>query len=184
MVETWDLYDEDRVNTNQTIEKGKLLPNGKFRLVVHICIFNDEHQMLIQQRKEFKHSFPNFWDLSVGGSVMAGENSKLAAQREVKEELGVDIDLNNNRPLLTFNFKNGFDDIYLIKKNVNIEDIVLQDCEVKNVKWASKAEILNLIKNSEFIPYFPSFIETLFDMITNSPDRGHNLFIPQHQKEN
>lgn len=31
------------------------------------------------------------------------------------------------------------------------------------VKWASKEEVLKLLEEEEFLPYFPSFIEWLFE---------------------
>lgn len=41
--------------------------------------------------------------------------------------------------------------------------LILQHEEVQNVKWASKGEIFNLIKNGDFIPYYDSLIHLIFD---------------------
>ncbi|MFC7687088.1 NUDIX domain-containing protein [Ureibacillus sp. GCM10028918] len=162
-MELWDLYDINRNKINRTWVRGDKLQPGNFHLVIHICIFNSNGDMLIQQRQPFKEGWPNMWDLTVGGSAIAGDTSQTAAQRELYEELGLNIDLQQIRPHLTINFENGFDDIYLIEKNVQLHTLTLQYEEVQNVKWASKKEILTMIKDGKFIPYYESLIQLIFD---------------------
>lgn len=86
------------------------------------------------------------------------------AEREVYEEIGYKLSLDGIRPALTINFEDGFDDMYLIKKDIEISDLYLQYEEVKAVKWASKEEILKMIDEETFIPYHKSLIELLFFM--------------------
>ena len=86
------------------------------------------------------------------------------AEREVYEEIGYKLSLDGIRPALTINFEDGFDDMYLIKKDIEISDLYLQYEEVKAVKWASKEEILKMIDQETFIPYHKSLIELLFFM--------------------
>lgn len=132
--------------------------------MVHICIFNSEGHMLIQQRQPFKAGWPNMWDVSVGGSAIAGESSQSAAEREVLEELGYELSLKNNRPVLTIHFEDGFDDIYMVEKDLNMEALRLQPEEVQAVKWASLEEILQMIEVGVFIPYHKELIRLLFYM--------------------
>ncbi len=61
------------------------------------------------------------------------------------------------------NFNNGFDDIYLIEQDVDINELSLQYEEVQKVKWASKEEIFSVIDSGEFIPYYKSLIQLFFD---------------------
>ncbi len=162
-MEKWDIYDIDRNKKNKTIARGKEFTNGDFHLVVHICIINDEGEMLIQQRQPFKHGFSNLWDLTIGGSALAGENSQEAASRELFEEIGYSYDFSNTRPFFTVNFSVGFDDYYIIRENVDIEKLVLQEEEVQKVMWASEEEIIKMIDNKEFIPYYKNLIRYIFD---------------------
>lgn len=120
--------------------------------------------MLIQQRQPFKAGWPNMWDVSVGGSAIAGESSQSAAEREVLEELGYELSLKNNRPVLTIHFEDGFDDIYMVEKDLNMEALRLQPEEVQAVKWASLEEILQMIEVGVFIPYHKELIRLLFYM--------------------
>ena len=163
-MELWDIYDEHRRKTGKTMVRGNSIENGNYHLVVHVCIFNSKNQMLIQQRQPFKEGWSNLWDVSVGGSAIQGDNSQTAAEREVLEEIGYQIDLSNIRPHLTINFNGGFDDIYLIEKEIDLTTLQLQYEEVQQVKWANKKKVLELLEDKQFIPYYKSLIELLFDM--------------------
>jgi len=162
-MELWDVYDKDRSRTGRTMERGSVISDGDYHLVIHVCIFNSKGEMLIQKRQPWKKGWPNLWDITVGGSALAGEDSQAAAEREVFEEIGLRIDLANQRPHLTINFSAGFDDYYLIKHDINVDELSLQYEEVAAVKWASKEEVLRLIDKDEFIPYYRSLIELFFE---------------------
>ena len=54
-MELWDVYDVDRQLTGKTMVRGEPFEKGAYHIVVHICVFNSEGQMLIQQRQPFKH---------------------------------------------------------------------------------------------------------------------------------
>ena len=168
-MELWDIYDIDRNKTNKTIQRGQKLKDGEYHLAVQVCIFNSKGEMLIQQRQPFKDDWANLWDITTAGSAIAGENAQKAAERELYEELGIKIDLENIRPRLTVNFGDGFCDIFLIEKDIDLNTLTLQYEEVQAVKWANKNEIIEMIKKGEFITYFNSFIAILFDL-RNSKD--------------
>ncbi|MDU5105680.1 NUDIX domain-containing protein [Clostridium sp.] len=161
-MELWDIYDKNRNLTSRQMQRGSEFGNGDFHLVVHVCIFNSKNEMLIQQRQPWKNGWPNMWDLTVGGSALAGETSTDAAERETLEEIGYKVDLSNERPFFTINFQYGFDDYYIIERDINIKDLKLQYEEVQCVKWATKEEILKLVDDGKFIDYW--FIENLFDI--------------------
>lgn len=162
-MERFDLYTQDRVHLNRTIERGNKVPEGCFRLVVHACIFNDKGEMLIQKRQATKKSWPNLWDFSVGGSAISGETSLQAIQRETKEELGLELD-DTLRPVLTFHFDEGFDDIYVLYKTVDLSDLRLQAEEVQDVRWACKEEMKKMSKDGTMIPWGDDIIELLFTL--------------------
>lgn len=162
-MEKWELYDLYRQKTGVYVTRGEKVPQGYYHTVVHVCIFNSQGEMLIQQRQPFKHGWSNLWDVSVGGSAVAGDNSWQAAMREVKEELGLSIDLVNQRPSFTFSFSFGFDDVYIINLDVDLSSLHLQYEEVQQVRWATQEEIIRRIEDGSFISYHPSFIQLLFD---------------------
>lgn len=166
-MERFDLYTEDRRLAGRTMERGERTPDGFYRLVIHVCIFGTDGRMLIQQRQPFKATWSNLWDVSVGGCAVTGDTSRTAAEREVREELGLDIDLAGVRPVLTLCWDHGFDDYYVLTKDLNSATLTLQPEEVQAVRWAEKDEILKMIDDRLFIPYEKGLIELLFPRRTN-----------------
>ena len=57
--------------------------------VIHVLVFNDAGELLLQKRSLSKDVAPGKWDTSVGGHVAPGEDLLAAALREMQEELGV-----------------------------------------------------------------------------------------------
>ena len=161
-MELFDLYTAEREKTGKTMARGEPVPEGFYRLVVHVCIFDPQGRMLIQQRQPFKRGWSNLWDLSVGGAAVSGDTSRTAAERETREELGLDVDLSRERPSLTVHWEHGFDDYYTLVRPVDIGSLRLQYEEVQRVRWAEKEEILRMIDDGSFIPYEKSLIELLF----------------------
>ena len=191
-MELWDLYDENRVKLHRTMVRGAAQPEGTFRLVVHVCVFNSGGELLIQQRQPFKAGWSNLWDVSAGGSAIAGETSAQAARRELFEELGlllpseqfqtaltvnfeggfddfylIECDVNPSEQFqtaLTVNFEGGFDDFYLIECDVNPSELRLQPEEVQAVCWADRERVLQMLADGSFLPLSPHFVELLFFM--------------------
>ena len=161
-MEIFDLYTADRVKTGKTMVRGEPVPEGFYRLVVHVCIFDSRGRMLIQQRQPFKKGWSNLWDVSVGGCAVAGDTSRTAAARETREELGLELDFSDARPTMTIHWENGFDDYYAVTRDVDPDSLRLQYEEVQRVKWADREEILQMIDDGRFIPYEKSQIELLF----------------------
>jgi 16S rRNA (adenine1518-N6/adenine1519-N6)-dimethyltransferase len=60
---------------------------------VHIVLFNDGGELLLQKRSRLKDRHPGVWDSSAAGHVDAGEEYDAAAARELQEELGVSVPL-------------------------------------------------------------------------------------------
>ena len=163
-MELWDIYDEDRVKKDGVMKRGEPIRDGDYHLVVHVCVFNSKGEMLIQKRQPFKSGFSGLWDVTVGGSAVAGDTSRSAAERELFEEVGISVDLSAVRPHLTINYDHGFDDFYLVEQDVDETTLKLQYEEVEQVRWASEEEIVGMLKSGAFIPYYEPLIRLLFSM--------------------
>ena len=161
-MELFDLYTAEGVRTDRTMVRGEPVPEGFYRLVVHVCVFDPHGRMLIQQRQPFKRGWSNLWDISVGDCAVAGDTSRTAAERETREELGLTLDLSDIRPSMTIHWEHGFDDYYTVTQDVDLNTLRLQPEEVQAVRWASLEEILEMVDDGRFIPYEKSLIELLF----------------------
>ena len=61
----------------------------KLHPVVHLHIYNNNGELFLQRRPEWKDIQPGRWDTAVGGHVALGENIDEALRRETKEEVGL-----------------------------------------------------------------------------------------------
>lgn len=59
----------------------------------YILVENQSGQLFVQKRTRDKDIYPGYWDLAAGGVVLAGESYELSAQRELREELGIEGEL-------------------------------------------------------------------------------------------
>ena len=90
-MELWDIYDENGNVTGRTMERNDWnLKEGEYHLTVLAVIARTDGKFLITKRVMTKSWAPGWWEVS-GGAALAGENSKQAVLREVKEETGLDV---------------------------------------------------------------------------------------------
>lgn len=148
-MELIDLYDENKNLTGEKIVRGEPIPNGKYKLSIHMWIMNDKGEIYIQKRACTKKLFPNKWE-NPGGGAVSGQNSEETFVREFEEELGISPDLRNSQLILTIKREKDFVDMWFVKQNFNISDLKLQVEEVADAKWATFEEIDEMIKNGEF----------------------------------
>ena len=87
------------------------------------------------------------WECT-GGSAIEGDNPLDACAREIKEEVGLDIDVKTAKHIATTirYYKNCPDilDVWLFKSDADISEITIQEEEVNDVMWADKEKILEL----------------------------------------
>lgn len=163
-MELLDLYTKDRVLTGKTVARHTPIPEGYYRLVVHVCIFDRSGKMLIKQRQTFKDGYAGVWDFTAGGSALAGDTSASAIERELYEEMGIKMDFSDKRPAVTIHFKTGFNEIYLVEADIPLSELRLQFEEVRDAKYATKDEIMTMMKKGQFVPYNTGLVELLFFM--------------------
>lgn len=165
-MELWDIYNKYRKKTGKTHQKGIKTKEGEYHLAVRVWIVNNKNKLLIQRRQFDSKTWPGMWECAAAGSAILGDNSEETAIKETMEEIGLDISEDTLEPIFSVKFKNGFDDNYLVRREVNIQYLTLEDEEVVDVKWASMDEIREMVNKEEFIP-FP-FLERIFDIINSN----------------
>ena len=155
-MELWDLYDQNRNPIGKTHIRGEEIPEGCYHLVVHVWIKNTKGEYLISQRSASRPTFPLMWE-TVGGAVLAGEDSLTAAIRETKEEVGLDLHPESGRVLFTrlrsvINGKQYSDivDIWLFHYDENTAPPAATD-EVAQSKWMIREEIDSLRSSGKLV---------------------------------
>ena len=58
---------------------------------VHVFVFNAQGEIFLQKRSMSKDSSPGLWDSSASGHVDAGEDYDACAVRELREEIGLQV---------------------------------------------------------------------------------------------
>ncbi len=149
--ELWDIYDNNRVKTGRTHPRGKLIPEGDYHLVVHVCVQNAEGKILLTQRSPNK-GYPHKWEWT-GGSALAGEDSLTAAIRELQEETGITVHAENGKILDTMRRVNDFVDLWLFREDFDLSDVKLQEGETCGAKLVTLAELQEMAKHEELAPY-------------------------------
>jgi 16S rRNA (adenine1518-N6/adenine1519-N6)-dimethyltransferase len=73
--------------------RGQVHANNLLHRAVHILIFNLAGEVFLQLRSRTKDRHPLTWDSSAAGHVNTGEEYDQTAERELREELGAEIQL-------------------------------------------------------------------------------------------
>jgi len=141
------------VNENDEIiskaKRDEIHNSGKLHRETSILIVNQNNEILIQKRSD-----NNKLDYSASGHVLYNEDYKEAAEREIKEELGLTITKFNK--IGKFKIKsndqskinNRFICLFEVKDDYKITDLKINKKEVKSIDYYSKSKLKEIIKNN------------------------------------
>ena len=116
------------------IKKRNELADGEYRNLIHLWIIDDEGKILIQKRASAKKHYPNKWSIT-SGCVNSKESFVETCIREAKEELNVEIDINNLEYEMTFKKNPVIVNVFVLRQDVDIRNVVLQEEEVSDIKF-------------------------------------------------
>ena len=88
-----EFFDVVDINNN-VIGRASRYEVHKKRLMhrsAHILVFNSRDNLFLQKRSMSKDENPGLWDTSAAGHVDAGEDYLHCAERELEEELGISV---------------------------------------------------------------------------------------------
>lgn len=178
-MEYLDILDKEGNKTGDAKSYEEAHQKGLIHRSVHVWILNPKKELLIQKREKTRRAYPSHWDISAAGHISAGQTSVEAAQRETKEELGLDIPVSEFKYLFTVEehiilnngtyVNNEFQDVYLIQRDISISDIKLTDGEVDAVKFVTIDEFKKLIKGEgePIVPHKEEYQKLLGYISTN-----------------
>ena len=156
--EIWDLYDSKGNVTGLKHIRGDELPDNLYHLVVHIWIKNKEGKYLISRRASTRKNYPLYFECQ-GGSVLYGESSLEGALREVKEEVGIDLNKDFGKIIyrkVRKKYKNekfnDIMDVWMFNYNGKVDLKKATTDEVCEVSWMSIDEIKKLFCEGKLVP--------------------------------
>jgi isopentenyldiphosphate isomerase len=144
------IVDSDNKETD-AVPRRIMREQGLIHRACYILVFNAQGQLFLQKRTDTKDLYPSCWDIAAGGVVLAGESYELSAERELQEELGVEVE----------NFKHLFDQYFEEDENrvwgrifscVHNGPFVLQKEEVADGFFMDVAAIFELSVKEDFTP--------------------------------
>lgn len=131
-----------RALRSQCHSNPKLIHRGVFVIVINL-----KGEILLQKRSKNKDLYPGVWDIYVGGHNKPGDTYKKAAQREMREELGLKTSLNSiGKIFLKYkNKETEFDMIFETK--IRDQKINFNKKEIEKVKFLTVKEIKKINKD-------------------------------------
>ena len=139
--EWWDILDAYGVPTGSVFLRGGDAgwPQGRFHLVVAVCVQRDDGLVLLTQRAAGRNEFPLDWEFP-GGSALAGEPSRNAASRELAEETGIRVPPEALTPVGRFVETSALVDFYVVSVPQQTQPD-LQASEVAAGEWVCLDEV-------------------------------------------
>ena len=155
-----DVYDKNKNKTGKIIQRENisLLKDNEYIITVHCFIINLSNQILLTQRSLEKNRGGK-WEETRGG-LKSGETSILGIQRELKEEIGINIQTNELKLIKTLKKNHKIRDIYIIKKDIPLDSSKYNDGEVMDCKYVTLEQFKIMIENKECT--FEKFEDTIF----------------------
>lgn len=157
-MERWDMLDRWGRTTGRTVVRGQSIQPGDYHLVTHAWLVDAAGRFLIQRRAEHLSLWPGLW-ATTGGSAVAGEDSLSAMRRELHEELGIAA---KPQELVLLGRILGVDsliDVWLLRKELALDQLVLQTEEVSAIRWVDREELLQMIAEGTFHDYGPEYMQ-------------------------
>ena len=147
MAEIWDAYDSNFHKIEGiTLVRGEPVPDGMYHLVCEIIVKHVDGTYLLM-RRDFRKHFGGMWELTAGGSALAGETPLDCAMRELKEETGIiTSDLIEAKRIVHDVHRSCYVE-YLCITDWDKDAITLQEGETVEYKWVDKATILAMAED-------------------------------------
>lgn len=158
-MEFWDIYDKNKEKTGRTMKRNDwCLADDEYHLTVLGVVRRTDGKYLITKRVMTKQWAPGWWEVS-GGAAMAGETSKEAVLREVREETGLDVSGWEGGYQFTYHRENPgkgdnyFVDVYRFTGDFTEDDLHIQKEETDGYMLATLDDIKAFAKEGIFLHY-------------------------------
>lgn len=137
--EWWDVVEADGAPTGETFLRGTPgWPTGRFHVIVATCVFRVDGMVLLTQRASGKE-FAYGWEFP-GGSALAGEASRSAASRELRQEAGLRVPTEALILVGRFTEPSALLDFYIAQAPSNVK-LRLQTSAVMAAEWATTSDV-------------------------------------------
>ncbi len=138
-----DIYDENRKRTGRVHLRGTRWRPGEYGLVVCVWVYDGQGKVLLTRRAPGK-SFPGTWE-NPGGAAKAGETSRQAIARELREETGISVPEEEFELIDSGREGSAYYDYYCVRRDTPLSQIVLLPGETDGAQWATFEQVHRMI---------------------------------------
>ena len=85
----WVEWVDEHDRVIEIVTRARMRAENLRHRSVAIVVLSTDGRLLVHRRADTKDLRPGWWDVCAGGVVAAGESYRLAAERELAEEVGV-----------------------------------------------------------------------------------------------
>ncbi len=168
--------EEQVILVNEQDEQIGLMPKMEAheKAILHrafsVFIFNDNGEMMLQQRASHKYHSPNLWTNTCCSHQRDGESNLEAGERRLREEMGFTVAL---KEATSFIYKAHFDNgltehelDHILVGYYNGEPLINPE-EVSAFKWMKTEDVKNNILNRPelYTAWFKIIFEKFYDYI-------------------
>lgn len=162
-MEIIDLYNKNKGKLGKTfVRKQDKLLEDEYYLLEQAWILNSENKILLT-RRSLNKSYGGMWE-ATAGHVKAGETGLEGIQREVHEELGLNIEKNEFKFIKSLIRKQAILDVWVVRKDINLKDLKLKNDEVMGAKFVSISEFKEMLNNNEIVENLTYFIDIYYQI--------------------
>lgn len=158
-MEMIDVLNPDGTPTGIQVTKKEAHEKGLWHRAAHVWFVNNNGEILLQQRAKDIESNPGKYDISAAGHLSAGDFPVEGALREVEEELGIKLhtdeliklgETQNESTQYEGRYINKeHDDVYVVIKDVPIEEFVIQESEVDHIEYLPISKFKQWVDNKK-----------------------------------
>lgn len=153
--EKLDVLNEAGEKEEVVKDRLKVHKDGDWHRSVHVWVINSNEEILIQKRSRDNRVSPGFWTISASGHVESENSPRETAIQELKEEIGVSLNKEDLEYLTTYKkskhykdkgiIDNEFNPIFIVKKDIGIKEIEIDEKEVVDAKYIHWKKLRELI---------------------------------------
>lgn len=164
--ELFDIVDDNDNVTGQAL-RSDVHASGLLHRGVHILLFNEGCRLLVQKRSADRKQYASLLDCSVSEHVKSGENYLEAAQRGLREEMGVDGIALQQIVKFILNYGPNDNEISTVfEGKVDSASVRFDPGEIESIEWFGLDELKSAMekRRPEFCGWFLEIMDWYWGM--------------------